>query len=51
MDAVNPVVVRLIGANVNRRTVETVRAAGLQVEKVEDLGMGGMYRLIAARMG
>lgn len=51
MDAVNPVVVRLIGANVNRRTVETVRAAGLQVEKVEDLGMGGMYKLIAARMG
>ena len=49
-DALNPVVVRLIGANINRRTVEHARSAGLQLENVEDLGMGGMYKLITARV-
>lgn len=50
MDILNPVVVRLIGANINRRTVENVRGAGLQIENVEDLGMGGMFKLITARV-
>ena len=51
MDSVNPLVVRMMGANVNRRTVENVRASGLTVEMVEDLGMGGIFKLIAARAG
>jgi ubiquinone/menaquinone biosynthesis C-methylase UbiE len=51
MDTVNPLVVRMMGANVNRRTVENVRASGLSVEMVEDLGMGGIFKLIAARAG
>lgn len=51
MDFVNPLVVRLMGANINRRTVENVRAAGLQIESVEDLGMGGIFKLIVARVG
>ena len=51
MDFVNPLVVRLMGANINRRTVENVRASGLQVESVEDLGMGGIFKLIVARVG
>ena len=51
MDSVNPLVVRMMGANVNRRTVENVRASGLAVESVEDLGMGGIFKLIAARAG
>ncbi len=50
MDAINPLVVRMMGANINRRTVENVRASGLQVESVEDLGMGGIFKLIAARV-
>lgn len=50
MDALNPLVVRLVGANINRRTVENVRAAGLRVETVEDLGMGGVFKLIVARV-
>lgn len=50
MDILNPVVVRLIGANINRRTVENVRGAGLQIESVEDLGMGGMFKLLTARV-
>jgi len=49
MDFVNPVVVRVMGANINRRTVENVQAAGLQIESVEDLGMGGIFKLIVAR--
>ncbi|MBI5292222.1 MAG: class I SAM-dependent methyltransferase [Chloroflexi bacterium] len=51
MDTVNPLVVRMMGANVNRRTVENVRASGLTVESVEDLGMGGIFKLIAAQAG
>ncbi len=48
-DWLNPGIVRLIGANVNRRTVENVRAAGLRIEQLVDLGMAGMYKLIEAR--
>lgn len=51
MDTVNPLVVRLVGANINRRTVENVRRAGLTVESVEDLGMGDIFKLIVAHKG
>jgi hypothetical protein len=51
MDFINPLVVRVMGANINRRTVENVQAAGLQIESVEDLGMGGIFKLIVARVG
>jgi ubiquinone/menaquinone biosynthesis C-methylase UbiE len=49
-DVVNPVVVRLWGANVNRWTVENARRAGLQIERVEDLWRG-IVKLIVARPG
>ncbi|CAG0995835.1 demethylmenaquinone methyltransferase / 2-methoxy-6-polyprenyl-1,4-benzoquinol methylase [Anaerolineales bacterium] len=49
MDVLNPLVVRLMGANINRRTVENVRAAGWSIELAEDLGMGGIMKLIVAR--
>ena len=51
MDFINPLVVRLMGANINRWTVENVQASGLQVESVEDLGTGGIFKLIVARVG
>ena len=51
MDFVNPLVVRVMGANINRRTVENVRAAGLRIENVENLGTGGIFKLIVARVG
>jgi ubiquinone/menaquinone biosynthesis C-methylase UbiE len=51
MDLLNPLVVRLIGANINRDTVENVVRSGLELEKVEDMGMGGMVKLIVARVG
>ena len=50
MDALNPLVVRMMGANINRRTVENVQKSGLVLEKVENLGMGGVFKLIHARV-
>jgi ubiquinone/menaquinone biosynthesis C-methylase UbiE len=49
MDILNPIVVRVTGANINRRTVENVRRSGLLIERVEDLGMGDIFKLIIAR--
>ncbi len=49
MDLLNPLVVSMMGANINRRTVENVQKAGLELEQVEDLGMGGVFKLILAR--
>ncbi len=48
MDVLNPLIVRIMGANVNRRTVENVQRAGLNIERVEDLGMGGIVKLVVA---
>lgn len=48
MDLLNPFVVRVMGANINRRTVENVERAGLKIERVESLGMGGIVKLIFA---
>lgn len=48
MDALNPLVVRMMGANINRRTVDNVQRSGLRVQKVEDVGMGGIFKLIVA---
>jgi SAM-dependent methyltransferase len=49
MDALNPMVVRMMGANINRRTPENIREAGLIVDQVEDLkGGGGIFKLINA---
>jgi ubiquinone/menaquinone biosynthesis C-methylase UbiE len=50
MDFFNPLVVRMMGANINRRTMENVRLAGLEIERVEELGMGGIFKLIVARV-
>ncbi|MBI2757798.1 MAG: methyltransferase domain-containing protein [Chloroflexi bacterium] len=50
MDFFNPLIVRIMGANINRQTVENVRKAGLEIEQVEDLGMGGIFKLIVARV-
>lgn len=50
MDGLDPFVVRFLGAHINRRTVENVRAAGLEIERLEDLAPWGMVRLIVARV-
>jgi ubiquinone/menaquinone biosynthesis C-methylase UbiE len=48
MDILNPLVVGIMGANINRRTLDNVRQAGLELDVIEDLGMGGIL-LIAAK--
>jgi ubiquinone/menaquinone biosynthesis C-methylase UbiE len=50
MDALNPLVVRMMGANINRRTLENVRQSGLELQRIEKLGMGGIFKLILARV-
>jgi phosphatidylethanolamine/phosphatidyl-N-methylethanolamine N-methyltransferase len=48
MNRVNPLVVRIVGANINRRTVENISRSGLVVEHVTDLAVG-IFKLIEAR--
>jgi ubiquinone/menaquinone biosynthesis C-methylase UbiE len=48
MDLLNPLIVRIMGANINRRTMENVEKAGLIIKRVENLGMVGMFKLIVA---
>ncbi len=49
MDLLDPLVVRIAGPHINRRTVDNVRRAGLLIEEVEDLGPRGIFKLIVAR--
>lgn len=49
MDLFDPITVRLMGPHINRRTVENVGTAGSEIERVEDLGAGGIFKLIVAR--
>jgi len=47
-DVLNPLVVRTIGANINRCTVRNIERAGLEVEREENLS-GPIVKLIIAR--
>lgn len=48
MNLVNPLVVRMVGANINRRTMENMGKTNLVVEQVTDLAVG-IFKLIEAR--
>lgn len=48
MNFMNPIMVRMMGANINRKTVENVTISGLRIERVTDLG-AGIFKLIEAR--
>ncbi|MBF8266294.1 MAG: hypothetical protein HW384_2158 [Dehalococcoidia bacterium] len=48
MDLLNPITSCLIGPAINRRTLDNIRKAGLEIIKVENLGMGGILKLIVA---
>ena len=50
-DLLTPLSVRLTGASLNRRTLHSIRAAGLKIGSVEDLAMAGMFKLIVAQPG
>ena len=49
MELLDPLVVHMMGPQINRRTAETVRRAGLAVERVESLAPLGLVKLIVAR--
>lgn len=51
MDIMNPFFLNFIGPNINRRTVENVRKAGLRIEKIAHLGFMQMVKMIMARPG
>lgn len=48
MQALNPLIVRMMGANINRETVENVRRAGFVELHIEDRGLD-IFKLIEAR--
>ncbi|MBN2075184.1 MAG: class I SAM-dependent methyltransferase [Dehalococcoidales bacterium] len=48
MNLMNPLVVHIMGPNINRRTVENVVRSGLVVERVTDLSVG-IFKLIEAK--
>ncbi|NOY98450.1 MAG: methyltransferase domain-containing protein [Chloroflexi bacterium] len=48
MDTLNPLVVRMMGANINRRTVENVRSAGFEVAEAANLAAGGIFKRVVA---
>jgi ubiquinone/menaquinone biosynthesis C-methylase UbiE len=50
MDWMNPIAVRMSGANINRRTVENVKLAGLAVER-EDSFMMSIVKMLRAGPG
>ena len=49
MDLLDPVVLRLMGPHINRRTVENAKKAGLQIEQIEELAAGGLVKLILSQ--
>lgn len=51
MDLFNPLVVRIVGANINRRTVRTVERSGLALEDVQELDPLDIFKLIIASPG
>jgi ubiquinone/menaquinone biosynthesis C-methylase UbiE len=48
MDIFNPVVRSLIGPNINRRTVENIRKAGLNIISLENMGRSKIMKRIKA---
>jgi ubiquinone/menaquinone biosynthesis C-methylase UbiE len=48
MDRLNPMVVRMMGANINRDTVGNVSRAGIEIDEVESRGLG-IIKLIHGR--
>ncbi len=48
MNACNPIVVRIVGANINRETVNTLRRAGFQIVQERNLWLDIMKFLVAS---
>ena len=48
MDLLNPLIVRLMGPNINRNTVDNIRKSGLSIIKDEKLFLNGIFRMVIA---
>lgn len=48
-DLLNPIVVRIWGANINRHTLANIQRAGLEIQMVNNLTRYGIFKLIIAR--
>jgi len=48
-DLINPLVVRLFGFNINRRTLDNVREADLKIKAAIDLSAAGIVKLLILR--
>ncbi|MGE5221884.1 MAG: class I SAM-dependent methyltransferase [Omnitrophica WOR_2 bacterium] len=50
VDIINPLVVRMMGSNINRNTIENIQKAGLNIDRDEDLRHGRLmiHKLIVA---
>jgi phosphatidylethanolamine/phosphatidyl-N-methylethanolamine N-methyltransferase len=49
MDLLDPIMVRVMGAHINRTTTDNVKRAGLEIEQVKRLLPGGLVKMIVAR--
>jgi len=49
MHLLNPIVVRIMGANISRQTVDNVAESGLVIDRAADLACGRIFKLIEAR--
>lgn len=49
MDLINPLIVTTMGFNINRRTLENISRAGLEIEHVRDVGLAGIFKIVVAR--
>ncbi len=50
MDWLKPMAMRMIDANINRRTVETARRSELEIVQVAELTNGGIFQRIFVRI-
>ncbi|MCL7474486.1 MAG: methyltransferase domain-containing protein [Methanosarcinales archaeon] len=48
-DVFNPVFTFIMGVNINRRTVENIKKAGLKVIEERNLGLGDVFRLVRSK--
>lgn len=48
MIAMNPIAVRMMGANINRRTLDNIRAADLHIASVENMDAAHIFKRILA---
>jgi hypothetical protein len=49
MDKVDPLTHKYGGMHINRRTVANIQKAEFQIEKIEDVALQGIVKLIVAK--